>query len=365
MAMPDGQYDHQIESATDHILRFLRTFESIQEHMDFSRFAGAQAQLQDAVGDVLPLLPSELDQLTPPAPMQAFHMSFTKAVTHCARAYEQFLDTQDRDLLAAFMYSRREFCLGLNGLYDLRAHLPALQPYWVLPDALPEMDRLETRVDGVDVPVGIVHHTEASGNYALYVPESYSADKPWPLVICLHGASGSGDDYIWTWLRPAKSKGYMVLSPKSADITWSILNLPRDSNAIMAMLDSVCETYVIDHNRIYLTGLSDGGTFAYLWGLSQPETFAGVAPVAGDMLNSMADGLLRRKQGINLPLFIVHGAQDTIFSVQSTRSAHQLLTHLGYNATYTELPDWGHAYTYSINEQLVVPWLESLTPRNP
>ena len=27
---------------------------------------------------------------------------------------------------------------------------------------------------------------------------------------------------------------------------------------------------------------------------------------------------------------------------------------------YTELPDWGHAYTYSINETLVLPWFEQL-----
>ncbi|ETX05181.1 dienelactone hydrolase family protein [Candidatus Entotheonella palauensis] len=360
MAAPDGQYTQHIDSAANHILRFLRTFEAIQEHIDFSRFADAQAQLRDAVGDALPFLASELDQLTPPASMQAFHTSFTTAVTHCARAYEHFPGVQDRDALTAFMYSRREFCLGLNRLYNIRAHLPALQPYWVLPDALPEPDRLETRVDSLDIPVGLVHHTDASGSYALYVPEYYSTDKQWPLVICLHGASGSGEDYIWTWLRPAKSKGYIVLSPKSADITWSILNLSQDSQAIMAMLDSVCETYAIDRSRVYLTGLSDGGTFAYLLSLSQPETFAGVAPIAGDILHGMADNLLRRKQGINLPLFIVHGAHDPIFPVQSTRSAHQLLTHLGYNATYTELPDWGHAYTYSINEQLVMPWLKSL-----
>lgn len=369
MAQPDGQYIQQIESAVDHILRFLRTFESIQEHIDFSRFADAQAQLRDTVGNALPLLPGQLDQLTPPASMQVFHRSFTTAVMHCARVYKHFLNTQDRDMLTAFMYSRREFCLGLDGLYSLRTYLPALQPYWVLPDVLPEIDRLETRTDGLNVPVDMMHYTDVSGSYALYIPESYSTSHQWPLIICLHGASGSGGDYIWTWLRPAKSKGYIVLSPKSADVTWSILNLSQDSRAIMAMLDSVCETYVVDRSRIYLTGLSDGGTFAYLLGLSQPETFNGVAPIAGDMLNGMADHLLRRKQGINLPLFIVHGAHDAIFPVQSTRSAHQLLMHLGYNATYTELPDWGHAYTYSINEQLVVPWIESLScrtsPSNP
>ncbi len=59
MAMPDGHHTQGIESAADELLRFLRTFESIQEHLDFSRFADAQAQLRDAVGDTLPPLPGK------------------------------------------------------------------------------------------------------------------------------------------------------------------------------------------------------------------------------------------------------------------------------------------------------------------
>ncbi len=360
MTTPDGPYTQRINTAAHHILRFLRTFEAVQDHLDFSRFTNAQAELQGAVGDVLPPLPGDLATLAPPASMQAFHTSFTTAVAHCVDAYTQFMDTQDRDVATAFMHSRRAFCLGLDMLYAIRAHLLVLQPYWVLPDTVPQTDRLETQSAGVDVAVGMVHHNGPSGNYALYVPESYSSDRHWPLIICLHGASGTGSDYIWTWLRPAKSKEYIVLSPKSADVTWSILNLSQDADAIITMLDSVCDMYAIDRARIYLTGLSDGGTFAYLLGLSQPGMFAGVAPIASDILHGMADRLLRRKQGRDLPLFIVHGVHDPIFPVQSTRSAHKLLMHLGYNVTYTELPDWGHAYTHSINEQLIMPWLERL-----
>ncbi len=362
MDTPDGRYTQAIASAADHLLGFLRTFESIQEHIHFGQFGEAQAQLRDAVGDTLLSLPGELDALAPPVSVQAFHASFTTVVTHCAQAYDHFLDPQGQDVSIAFMHSRRECCMGLNMLYDIRGYLPVLQPYWVLPDALVQWDRLDTLSPGVDVPVGLMHQTDDTGSYSLYVPESYTPANNWPLVICLHSGYGRGDDYIWTWLRPAKSKGYIVLSPKSADVTWSILQLSRDTDAIVAMLDTICETYAVDRSRIYLTGLSDGGTFAYLMGLSQPGLFAGVAPIAGDILHGMADNMLRQKQGKDLPLFIVHGAHDAIFPVKSTQNAYKLLTHLGYSATYTELPDWGHAYTYSINEQLVLPWFETITP---
>lgn len=330
MTTPDGQYLQSIETIANSILRFLQTFETIQDHLDFIRFADAQAQLQDAVDHALPALPGKLESLAPPSDMQAFHISFTTAVTHFIHTYKYFLNTQNRDMSVAFMQSRRKCCLGLDALYSIRAHLPILQPYWVLDDALRQMEQLETYVPGVDVPIGMTHNTTPSGSYSLYVPECYSPDHQWPLILCLHGASGSGNDYIWTWLRPAKSRGYIVLSPKSSEVTWSILNLSQDTDAMMGMLDSVCDTYSIDRDRIYLTGLSDGGTFAYLLGLSQPDKFAGVVPIAGDMLHGMADNLLRRKQGKDLPIFIVHGAHDPIFPVRSTRSAYQLLMHLGW-----------------------------------
>jgi phospholipase/carboxylesterase len=128
------------------------------------------------------------------------------------------------------------------------------------------------------------------------------------------------------------------------------------------MIEEVCTTYAIDRTRIFLSGLSDGGTFAYLLGLSCPDIFAGIAPIAGEM-HPMLDPMLRKGQGKNVPLFIVHGAHDWIFDVRFTRQTCDLLQKIGYTVTYKELPDWGHAYTYSINEQLVMPWFAELGDR--
>jgi phospholipase/carboxylesterase len=138
-----------------------------------------------------------------------------------------------------------------------------------------------------------------------------------------------------------------------------VLNPPLDTNSIRAMLDEVSAAYNVDRKRVYLSGLSDGGIFCYLLGLSCPDWFAGIAPIAGEM-NPMTDPLLRRKQGKEVPFFIIHGAKDFIFDVRSVRQSCDLLKHLGYQVTYTELPEWGHAYTYSLNEQMVLPWFESL-----
>ena len=361
MEPTNDKYAEAVRRIEDKLLPFLRTFENIQQEILPARLGESQARLREASRDLFPTLTTELATLSPPESQEDVHAKLSEALTCCTEACTTFLNGTGQQFPQAFLGSRRLLCRGLFLLYEIRAQLPVLQQYWLLPEALPALTVLETSSVGAEVLVGFSHKpsTSTHAEYSLYVPENYTPQQNWPLIICLHGGYGRGDDYIWTWLRPAKSKGYLLLSPKSAGPTWSVLNPPLDIRSIQAMLEEVCTTYAVDRKRVYLTGLSDGGTFTYLLGLACADLFAGIAPVAGEM-HPMVDPLLRRGQGKTVPILIVHGVLDFIFDVVFTRQTHTLLQKLGYNVTYQELPDWGHAYTYTINEQRVLPWLESL-----
>ena len=362
--MADEQYTQTIAAAEEKLLRFLQTFESVQENMHIG-LEESQAQLREVVGDMFPTLLAELAQSSPPESLSQFHGAFGAVIRHFGNSAEAFLNPGDRDFSLASLDSRRALYRGIAILYEYRIYLSSLRSYWLLPEALPNLDALETISPDAEVPVGMINNkgTDAHADYSLYVPENYSPQKNWPLIICLHGAYGRGDHYIWSWLRPAKSRGYMLLSPKSVAVTWSVLRPAIDIRSITTMFEEVCQTYAVDRSRVYLTGLSDGGTYTYLLGLYRSEMFAGIAPVAGDF-HYMIDDLLYQKQGIELPIYIVHGAHDHIFPVESIRDGHKLLTRIGYNSTYEELPDWGHAHTSSVNEELVFPWFESLSPKS-
>jgi len=125
------------------------------------------------------------------------------------------------------------------------------------------------------------------------------------------------------------------------------------------MFGEVTSEYSIDRDRVYLSGLSDGGIFTYMLGLERSQLFRGVAPVAG-ALHQAVDWMLREGRGKDTPIFVVHGVHDFIFPVAFTRQTCNLLKEIGYDVTYEELPEWGHALPYSINERLVLPWFESL-----
>ena len=363
--MSQEQYQESIRPLEEKILLFLRTFEDVQENIHFGKIPEAQGRIRDTLGDFFENALSSAAGLEPPEELTEFHAAFCAALTHLSNSSTAFLGgAPGPNFGGAFVNSRFSLCRGLDLLYNHRAHLSTLYQYWLLPEAASQRDALETRADDVVVPVGMIHQpqTEEHAEYSLYVPEYYSPDTDWPLIVCLHGGYGRGDDYIWTWLRPAKSKGYLLLSPKSSGPTWSVLQPPVDSRSIRAMFDTVCETYQVDRSRVYLSGLSDGGTYTYLLGLDQAELFAGIAPIAGE-LSPATDGMLRQKRGINVPIHVIHGVHDFIFPVEAIRSSNELLEHIGYKVKYTELPDWSHALTYTINETLVLPWFEGLEPK--
>ena len=359
--MATEKYAQAVYNAEEKVLAFLRTFESIQENMRLERLGEFQAQLREVTPDGFAGLTAGLAGVEPPETLGQFHDAFLAGIRHCGNACETFLSADENGYSLAGIDIRRALCRGLNLLYGLRAHTPMLAGYWLLPDAMAEQDALEATAADADATTGVMHRRRAGplADYSLYVPENYTSRRNWPLIICLHGAYGRGDHFVWSWLRPAKSRGYMLLAPKSLDVTWSILQPERDARSVAAMLEEVCGEYAVDRGRVYLSGLSDGGTYTYLLGLGRPELFAGIAPIAADF-HGMVDDMLRRKQGINLPIQIVHGARDHIFPVDPIRKGHALLTRIGYNARYEELPDWGHSYCSGINERLVMPWFESL-----
>ncbi|HZP44211.1 MAG TPA: prolyl oligopeptidase family serine peptidase [Candidatus Binataceae bacterium] len=359
MASDDGDYGKALASFERDLLTYLRTLEEIQENLRLHEVRSSQARLVEATGATFRRFNAEFVERMPPAELSEFHREFVVAVAQLERSFNLFLTEPSPNWTLAFMHSRNAFVRGLYSLYELRDRLPTLSAYFLIEGATPPV-----AANGDSVKRGFSHfeRTNERGQYTLYVPENYVSDRPWPLIICLHGGYGQGFEYIWTWLRSARSRGYILLAPKSIAETWTMTMGSVDTRSVMKMLDEVAAAYNVDRSRIYLTGLSDGGIFTYIMGLERHELFAGISPVAG-ALHMAADPMLRTGTGREVPIFVIHGVHDFIFPVTYTRQTNELLTSLNYNLKYEELPDWGHAFPYSINEQLVLPWFESLPPR--
>lgn len=356
------EYRATLDALQRDLLVWLRAYEYEQEQLQFNAVGASQRRLAKAAGDLLDSRANDFAALPPPQVCEDLHLTFSAALDYFKQANDAYRNGSGPTFSNAFLQSRVFYGKGLELLYGSRMQLPLLEEFWYLSDALPGKILLDPLLPQAEQRVGIMRKQSAPehARYSLYVPENYDHARSWPLIVCLHGGYGNGEDYLWAWLRPAKSRGYIVVSPKSLDVTWSVLNPPLDASSIEASVQAVCAQYNVDHRQIFLTGLSDGATFSYLMAFSFPEMFAGVAPIAGE-LSQIADPMLRKKVANDVPFYVIHGVHDPIFHIESVRSTCGLLEHLGYPLKFDELADWGHAYPYRINEQRVLPWFESLS----
>jgi phospholipase/carboxylesterase len=193
------------------------------------------------------------------------------------------------------------------------------------------------------------------GGFWLYVPESYSPDREWPLVVALHGGSGTGRQFLWSWLRDARSRGAILAAPSSIGPTWALTGEDVDTPNLEAIVEIVRANWSVDPKRILLTGMSDGGTFAYVSGLQEASPFTHLAPVSAafhPLLAQMIDAT--RLQG--LPIHVVHGALDWMFPADMAREAERALKRAGASVTYRELEDLSHTYPREMNAA-ILEWL--------
>ena len=199
------------------------------------------------------------------------------------------------------------------------------------------------------------------GGYWLYIPEYYDPARKWPLVMALHGGSGTGRLFLWSWLRDVRSRGAILAAPTSVGNTWALTGDDPDTPNLARILDTIRSGWNVDPTRLLLTGMSDGGTFTYVTGLEAESPFTHLAPVSAafhPMLAQMADG--GRTRG--LPIHIVHGALDWMFPVELARLAHRTLRKAGADVTYQEVADLSHTYPREMNAPILA-WLDATSTR--
>jgi len=263
------------------------------------------------------------------------------------------------DLIAVFR-ALRYAPRAQEALYPLAAKFPPVSDFFVDP-ALRDDSHLEARLaQPAAEDTGVFHDRNepgSRGGFSLYVPEYYTPHRAWPLVMALHGGSGNGRNFLWSWLREIRSFGAILVAPTATGPTWALMGEDADTPNLMRILEAVCGKYNIDPKRMLMTGLSDGGTFCWVSGLDRASPFTHLAPVAATfhpLMAEMADA--DRLRG--LPVFLVHGRLDWMFPVQVARQTSNLLSASGADVTYRELDDLSHCYPREMNAE-ILRWLSS------
>lgn len=204
------------------------------------------------------------------------------------------------------------------------------------------------------LPPGFVQKTfmnedGTTSPYVVYVPESYDAKKPLPVILFLHGAGeskGGGKMPIEQGLmnghmqKQTKKFPAIVVIPQAEAMKtavpgrWSAAN--PDGKRAMAMLDATIKEYSCDPNRQYLTGLSMGGFGTWSHAAAYPDRWACIVPICGGGNPADAEKIK------DIPTWVFHGDADGAVKVEQSRTMIEALRKAGAKPKYTEMAHVGH-----------------------
>jgi predicted peptidase len=193
-------------------------------------------------------------------------------------------------------------------------------------------------------------------SYLLFLPIDYekNAKKRWPLLLYLHGGSLRGNDIesvrklgLPHKLETDPNFPFVVVSPQCpAGEIWT------DVEALGALLDRIQADYRIDSDQAYATGHSMGGRGALYLVYRQPERFAAVVA-----LSPLSPIVAWKDNLAKLPVWILHGKNDTLAPVPDTQELVVGIESAGGHARLDILPDRDHFILDVYDRPEIYKWL--------
>ena len=183
--------------------------------------------------------------------------------------------------------------------------------------------------------------------YVKYLPKDFDESKEYPLIFFLHGAGERGDDldvamrhgYMKYVREEGKEYPFIFVAPQCPfDKYWGCY-----TESLIAFLEEIMETLPVDKRRVYLTGLSMGGTGSWMLAMACPEKFAALAPVCGSGIYWYGEAVR------DIPIMMYHGDCDTIVPITESINMLNEVNKRGGNAQLkicygVEHDAWNNAY---------------------
>jgi polyhydroxybutyrate depolymerase len=201
-------------------------------------------------------------------------------------------------------------------------------------DTMPDDDTQTLDVDGVE------------REYLLNVPESYSEGTEVPLLFNLHALQGTAEGQLAAsgLAEVAEREGFMLVTPQAVGGVWTVTGFPIDNGSddlgfITALLAELSGRFTIDADRVYATGMSQGGFLSFELICNFSETFAAIASVSGVMTPPLVQSCTPARR---VPVMQIHGTADDLIDYSGAETVVDFW--VAFNgaspvAEITELPD--------------------------
>lgn len=165
--------------------------------------------------------------------------------------------------------------------------------------------------------IGSIQSGGLTRDYRLYVPAAYTGSSPVPLVLNLHGYSSNAlEQEFYSNFHPiADTANFLIVHPdgtldNQGNRFWNAFGtgaLVDDVGFLSDLIDTLKATYNIDPNRIYCTGMSNGGFMSYSLACELGDRIAAIASVTGSMVTPILNACNPQRP---VPVMEIHGTAD-------------------------------------------------------
>jgi hypothetical protein len=200
-------------------------------------------------------------------------------------------DAAAREKLMANYANRKADFAGLDEVCQMIPQLP------------PEAPQPDTKGAEIELKAG---ESRRGPLYLVKVPPEYSHNRLYPVLLALH-ATGEPAQFMLRRLEAiCAENGYILVVPRwqnKANDNYAFSE--REHQALFEVLRDVSRRFQIDSDRVFLMGVGfGGGDMAFDVGLSHPDLFAGVVPMAAGP-SYYSEAYWRSAQ--YLPFYVING----------------------------------------------------------
>lgn len=208
-----------------------------------------------------------------------------------------------------------------------------------------------------DVSIEIA--TNVFWTFRLVVPELETGETA-PLFIDMHGES-NGDAMAHTFSYNCYLKNGLedikafIIVPNAGQEQWYDQNNQIQVQSLVALAKQYLP---VAPNKVVAIGYSNGGNATWLFTENAPEIFsAGIAMASSYSMQNL-DGTFRK---IDVPLYVIHGSDDQLFPIATTKAWVDGSIEAGSDITFVEATGLGHyvpcSYVPYIKEAIT--WLQT------
>jgi len=200
-------------------------------------------------------------------------------------------------------------------------------------------------------------YQDTEREYLLHLPKDYDGETDLPLLLCFHGYTSAAEKIARYsgFCEIADQEGFVAVFPQGTLLEgkthwnvggWTLKSKTDDLGFARTLLDTLTSRYAIDTDRIYSTGMSNGGYMSFLLACQMSDRIAAVASVTGSMTPQIYDACDPQHP---MPVLQMHATTDQTVPYEGnqlwTQSIEEVIGYwrqfndINTDPVITQLPD--------------------------